>query len=629
MKTHIPICLTAYLRTAGYFLLAIVGLLNMPLAVVQAAPVTAGLVYNFDAAASGATGTTWTSTAPGSNTTRQWTIAGTGIVYNTGDRSPSTSLTRAYHFSGGGGAYTSCFTDITGNWTLEIWFKPDGLAGGNQIVFEDGGLGTGRAVIIADNVVYVTVKSSNDGAAPMIVATHPLNEKDASDFIQVVLTSDTAAGFKAYINALGDVAPELPKSTAVYINAAYGGTGDGAGLGDRRYSPGSLSNTGGSPWNQGLFKAYEGDIALLRLYNRVLSGAEVKQNYLAATLRDPVGGTPITRWAEWGPAIGRGGLSPFCDEGKLRPQPGDISNSGGFDVKMIEWRDVTLAANGLADFMDATRFPRVTSERNRSNAFSDYGSVEYLHTYLKASDTASTSVVLDVDSKTPLFYLWLNGQPIVRGKVVTLTPGWNRLMVRSLSPAINYYYYGTPKSPNWPTTGSGWYIKVQLTQPTGGAVPGVVYQTFDPQRKVLVTTESPARNFRYYTTLRRHSIEEDAAVFEKGEFIIVDYKVQVALGTDANYKAPVDRISHMHGLNWIYSFDPDRVSRNVPNVGQPWTAVSAASFNSFAPNRERVGHHHLHAHLWCGSKRCGDGRRQFDQLWCSVARSLPSDVRPA
>jgi hypothetical protein len=553
----------------------------------DAAVVTSGLIYNFDANSGGAAAATWTSVTPGANTTRQWNTSGAGIaLISSPDPGPSIAINRGYHMDGVP-MTTSNFTELGVNSTIELWIKPDGLAGDRQVVWENGGLGSGMAVLLHDNVLYFTAKTGgNIAAQPQVALTAFLNEKDMSNFIHVVVTCNTTTGFKLYVNPMGEFDPQFPKAVhGTYINASYSGT-DLSAIGGTGGSTGSLSNTGSSIWNVGLYKPFAGTVGIVRVYNRTLSDAEVRQNYVTVTLRDPAGGTPITRWAEWGVSMSRGGFSSFANEGMRSPQPGDIENSGGFDVRMVEWRDVTLPTNGLANFLDGTRFPRAYEQTlgPADDGYINYGMAQYLHTYVKASDTTTVNVAFDVDSATPLYLLWLNGNRIAPGQVVTLNRGWNRLMVRSSSPANNFYWYGWPRMLTWST---GWNIRLQVTRQGGGAVPGIVFQTNDPARKVLVTNETTKRNFRYLSEFRRWT-DYDQPVFARGEFCVLNYNVRVGLGTDPHYKTPNIRLSRLQNLTSVYSFDPARVAANNPNVGQAWTLVPAASFNAYAPANVHV-----------------------------------------
>jgi hypothetical protein len=546
--------------------------------------ITSGLVYNFDPAGSGATAATWTSQSPGSNTTKQFNTSGAEIVRITNpDPSATTAVNGAYHFTTASVATATPFTDVGFDSTLEFWIKPDSFGGEHQVIWENGSVGAGMALLLFDNTLTFTGKTGgNISANPQVILSHTFNEKDANDFIQVVVTCDSVGGFKMFVNPLGEMTPDAPKATlGTFFDCRYGGA-DGSGLGGQNGSIGSLSNTGGGNlWNGGLWKRYAGSVGNIRFYNRVLTPAEVRQNYLAVTGRNAANATPITQYAEWGPNWGRGGLARFYmnSEGTMSPQPGDMDNNNGlFGGGSFEWRSVTAAANGFLDFKDATKFPRI-AEWGSSRA---YGTAEQLHFYVKASDTTATTGIFYITSNPNYHQLWVNGASVAKGELVTLNAGWNRVMLRAVSDADNARF------------GSGWAkpwnIQVALGSGSGGTLSGLQFRIDDPQRKVLVTDDQ--RNFRYLTSLKR-IVDGDQPIFVRGEQVDLDYTVRVALGTGPNYQIPytpqptndMDRSRNLPGLNWVYSVDPAQVV-----LGNPaWTTVPAGeAWVSSAPASDTV-----------------------------------------
>lgn len=284
---------------------------------------------------------------------------------------------------------------------------------------------------------------------------------------------------------------------------------------------------------------------------------------------------PITSWAEWGPSWGRAGLSVprYNAEGMMAPQPGDIdNNSGGLGRGMIEWRDVRTSADGSLNFLSVEAFPRIAQSRPQ-DGYEWAGMVEYLHTYMKASDTAFTSAVLNVRSSPNPVQMWLNGKWVASGQTIVLKPGWNRLMVKSRSPR-------SPDGQTW----TSWSFAAALTKATNS----VQFRTTDPERIVLVTSDN--RSFRYLSTYMR--TDGDPPVFALGSAGAMDitlaYRLQVGIGVSSNYQSPSDRTMLFVGYPWVYAFDPARVAASQPNPGQAWMTVPAANWTGFAPSKVRL-----------------------------------------
>ena len=233
-----------------------------------------------------------------------------------------TSLTHAYDFPGGflgtdeggiGGArlaqtgnavecYSFADGPTPGGWdvqavSFEIWFKPDNLTppDGGYILFEDGG-GTGLGLFITTNEV-VTSQDTDQAVISYNLDTDPDNlllGPATSEFIQVVLTRT------------------LGGSTNMYVNGQLVGTGED---GDSDWSGGDgfalasrgEANTGGrgngdGSGIDGTTRSFDGQIALLRVYNdQVLTAGEALANF------DALSGPDLTA-----PTIAN--LTPLDDE---------------------------------------------------------------------------------------------------------------------------------------------------------------------------------------------------------------------------------------------------------------------------------------------------------------------------
>lgn len=280
---------------------------------------------------------------------------------------------------------------------------------------------------------------------------------------------------------------------------------------------------------------------------------------------------PITAWSEWGPGWGQAGLSVgrYNNEGMMNPQAGDIDNNPGMGRGMIEWRDVTAAPDGMLDFLDSNLFPRI-AESLPTSAYKWAGMVEHLHTYIKASDSIAHFAVLKIESYPYPADIWLNGQ-LVSAEHVTLEPGWNSLMVKSRSPR-------TATGDSWM---NGWWFKAALLN----APANIQVQTNDPARKILVTSDQ--QPFRFLSTWRRNE-DGDAPIIPLNSaelrFVMLDYKLQVGIGTASSYQVPSKRRTNFKGWPWVYSIDPALILTSSPH----WTVVPTSRWADYAPSRART-----------------------------------------
>ncbi|BCX47539.1 hypothetical protein HAHE_14470 [Haloferula helveola] len=218
-----------------------------------------------------------------------------------------TLLSHAYDFPGGSteneaGALlvdsdtttARSFQNAPGDWSnnaisLEVWFKPDDLLAGDsptngQIIFEDGG-GTGLGLFI-DNNSLVCGQDNNDPLITYDLVADALDVIDdattpTSEFIQAVVTRTQPGATTLYINGIdvGSVADDTDWSG-----------GDPAGFGTR----GGV-NTGGRGNNQASTESFDGQIALVRLYNDlVLTAGQVQASYDRLTAPDTLDPEVVT-----------------------------------------------------------------------------------------------------------------------------------------------------------------------------------------------------------------------------------------------------------------------------------------------------------------------------------------------
>lgn len=234
-------------------------------------------------------------------------ILGDGVT-----RIPSTSahvgITTAFHFDGsattllpaidfGTGAIATVAADApedlginsNANATIELWFRPETLTGGNQNLWETGG-GTGTGIVLENNILRVRLAPPVANVA-YDLATDSLGllpGGDATaDFIQVVASLNLANGvMSVYVNG-------TLVGTAANIGSDWDG-GDGMGLGFH----GGDNQGGFGGGESGFTENFAGDIAIFRLYGSALSAVEVQQNFRAVSEGVDIEGDAFTTIAE-------------------------------------------------------------------------------------------------------------------------------------------------------------------------------------------------------------------------------------------------------------------------------------------------------------------------------------------
>lgn len=184
---------------------------------------------------------------------------------------PTTTRTiaAAYDFSGGSGTTEADFEPGGDRSTsVEIWFKPDSLTdgtGAEQVLVETGGGGKGLSLSITDGgALRVVLTTGVDETFDLT----SLSGSEQNDFIQAMVTvdnngtrwnsgDDTTSG---YING--------SKRWSVSTGADWQG-GDGLAISGFNTSAATPAST----------EPFDGGIAILRMYGRPLTEAEVLQNY--------------------------------------------------------------------------------------------------------------------------------------------------------------------------------------------------------------------------------------------------------------------------------------------------------------------------------------------------------------
>jgi hypothetical protein len=248
---------------------------------------TDNLVYNWDANTSLSTDTTWTSSAPGSNTSATWSIEADQTL-NTSTGS-STGISQAWRWGGTSSLPSvGSFAAMAPDSSFEIWFSIDSLLGSNegQTIFETGGNARGMSINLFGDQVIVLMKQGGAADAPEVVLTYTLTESDISDFIQIVVTTSSTTN-ALYVNSVNTTTPGAAADSSDIAYGNYGGTNQ-AGLGGFRGNEigGASSSNTIAAYAQSSYDAFSGEIGLMRFYDDTLTGGEVASNYYS-TIPEP------------------------------------------------------------------------------------------------------------------------------------------------------------------------------------------------------------------------------------------------------------------------------------------------------------------------------------------------------
>jgi len=198
------------------------------------------------------------------------------------------AIGQAYQFDGSNGGITDSFQNVTGNPTnssasFEIWMRPGDLADAD-VVFETGGGVDGTSIIIIDadrDSVFDDLQFTVKDSGTSVTLTADLSAvvgNVTGEFIQVVgvyernIEGSTTDAVALYIN--GVLVSEDQSATALNDWAGGGDTG--------------LARVNGG-MNVGGASGFEGDIAILRFYEKALTSTAIQDNFSAIT---GAGGAP-------------------------------------------------------------------------------------------------------------------------------------------------------------------------------------------------------------------------------------------------------------------------------------------------------------------------------------------------
>lgn len=165
--------------------------------------------------------------------------------------------------------------------SFEIWFKPDDLAGGDQVIYEVGGTGNGMVIALQDDQLSFHVRGPFSGNEQTLTTT--LTDADWTQVVAVVHNTFEASLPSAddYIELyLDGVLVESNELTPTDINRWSGG--NQAGLGQEG---GNFASTGplGADISAETEFALNGEIAIFEYAATAWDSSEVASRYSAIT----------------------------------------------------------------------------------------------------------------------------------------------------------------------------------------------------------------------------------------------------------------------------------------------------------------------------------------------------------
>ncbi|MCA9245594.1 MAG: lamin tail domain-containing protein [Planctomycetales bacterium] len=169
----------------------------------------------------------------------------------------------AYRFDGDENVTAASFQGLgeTGSASFEMWFRPASLSGGDQILFETGGINGVSFTLTDDLLRFGTSNSSETPDFRELLYT--LSPDEAANFVQVVGVIDTEnAQTRLYVN--GAPAGVIEAATALWTG------GNGAGLAQPNTAAGGYAS--GSEFGHGKFT---GEMAVFNFNDAALTDEQV------------------------------------------------------------------------------------------------------------------------------------------------------------------------------------------------------------------------------------------------------------------------------------------------------------------------------------------------------------------
>ncbi len=164
----------------------------------------------------------------------------------------------------------------TADATFEIWFKPRFSGGGKQSLFESGGNGNGMSVVYdADQHRVICTVDGGDDATPDVQLRAEAGGITYEEFNQVVMVYDRdnpgiTDALTVYLNNAPSAFDATPDGIATNATAAndFAGTDGGA-----------IGTVAGTAALNETLAAFQGQIALMRVYTRALTAGEIEANF--------------------------------------------------------------------------------------------------------------------------------------------------------------------------------------------------------------------------------------------------------------------------------------------------------------------------------------------------------------
>jgi hypothetical protein len=198
------------------------------------------------------------------------------------------------------------------------------------------------------------------------------------------------------------------------------------------------------------------------------------------------------------------------------------------------------------------------------------GAVTYAHTYLHVAESRDVAFV--VESGQPVV-VWLNGTPVPEqdgGRFpMRLDTGWNRLLVKVLSPSSTrgvQPVYPTEEQPG------NWTLRAGISLPDGGPVPQLRLQCEDPERNSPRAGEA-AVPVRYLTALRGPGNRRP--LYVRGEPTDLTLTIRAAAGAYEHF--PVNPQDRYEGEAWTYAAPPGPATTSADSGVSPDELQRAAA----------------------------------------------------
>ena len=236
--------------------------------------VVTGSTLAYDAASGG--GSTWADDTGVAGFDMSFVNFGSETSYNAATTSAYTGITSSYEFSGtNSGAQTTSLVFLPGSpqnnsVSFEIWFRTDTLTG-QHIVFEVGGEQNGTSLYLDDSQLKLATRSGSGAADEVAVDLMNLYVDPTAEFIQAVAVIDQASNqLKLYVDG--------------QLQAATGFTGTNGTMWSGTDSFGmGMSTSDVVPLPAAGSGNLDGQIAIFRMYEQVLTVNEVDNNFSAVT----------------------------------------------------------------------------------------------------------------------------------------------------------------------------------------------------------------------------------------------------------------------------------------------------------------------------------------------------------